>query len=345
MHTVMANNTCEGMDEVGLLRYVIINLVFFIGVAGNLAALWILYKSAKTRNKKHVLLLRCLAVNDLVAEVGMFSIITLQKYKLIPVYWICVGFVLLRAFGIGSGCVAFVMALERWLALTRPFYYQQLVTYRVLKIFVFSLWSGGALLTYLPLLGFGLYYNGKCCRYRDATELRDQIYAYMFLVFGTALCLCIAFCNLTVIWELSKIRPHGRVLMRRVSRSTMNSRVMAAKYQTPEEIAFAKLMAIICIIFVVCWAPQMISIPLAQFWKGSTFDGIFAKMANFLMCTYFTLDPYVYVLQRYIEKKKIALGCCWPRRSTGSITTSSITAGTPTSVLLNPPSFTSPSIM
>lgn len=124
----MANNTCEGMDEVGVLRYVIINLVFFIGVAGNLSALWILYKSAKTRNKKHVLMLRCLAVNDLVAEVGMFTIITLQKYKLIPVYWICVGFVLLRAFGIGSGCVAFVMALERWLALTRPFYYQQVCT-------------------------------------------------------------------------------------------------------------------------------------------------------------------------------------------------------------------------
>ncbi|RZC34731.1 rhodopsin, GQ-coupled [Asbolus verrucosus] len=331
-------NSCEDMDEVGVLRHIIITVVFFIGVAGNTAALWILYKSAKTRNKKHVLMLRCLAINDLVAEVGMFTIITLQRYKLVPVYWICVGFVLLRAFGIGSGCVAFVMALERWLALTRPFYYQQLVTYRILKRFIFSLWCGGALLTYLPLFGFGLYYDGKCCRYRDATKLLDQIYAYMFLVFGTGLCFCIAICNLTVIWELSRIRPQGRVLVRRVSRSTLNSRMVAAKYQTPEEVAFAKLMAIICIIFV-------ISIPLAQFGKNSTFDKIFSRLANILMCAYFTLDPYVYVLQRYIEKKKIVFRCCWSRRPMTTIPTNSVTSGTPTSVLLHPPSFTTPVIM
>jgi hypothetical protein len=72
------------------------------------------------------------------------------------------------------------------------------------------------------------------------------------------LCFCIAFCNLTVIWELSRIRPHGRVLVRRVSRSTVNSRTVAERFQTPEEVAFAKLMAIICIIFVACWAPQMV---------------------------------------------------------------------------------------
>jgi prostaglandin E receptor 4 len=232
--------------------------------------------------------------------------------------------------------VAFVMALERWLALTRPFYYQQQVTYRMLKIFIFFFWCGGALLTYLPLFGFGLYYSdgsetgtgGRCCRYRDATKLLDQIYAYLFLVFGTALCFCIAFCNLTVIWELSRIRPHGRVLVRRVSRSTVNSRTVAERFQTPEEVAFAKLMAIICIIFVACWAPQMISIPLAQFWKNSTFDKKFAKLANFLMCAYFTLDPYVYVVQRYIEKKRSVMR------------TSSTLTRTPTSVILHPPSFT-----
>jgi prostaglandin E receptor 4 len=328
-------NVCEDM-EVGFVRHLVITLIFFIGVAGNIAALWILYKSAKTRNKKHVLMLRCLAVNDLVAEIGMFTIITTQKYKLIPEHLICVGYVLLRAFGIGSGCVAFVMALERWLALTRPFYYQQQVTYRMLKIFIFFFWCGGALLTYLPLFGFGLYYSdgsetgtgGRCCRYRDATKLLDQIYAYLFLVFGTALCFCIAFCNLTVIWELSRIRPHGRVLVRRVSRSTVNSRTVAERFQTPEEVAFAKLMAIICIIFVACWAPQMISIPLAQFWKNSTFDKKFAKLANFLMCAYFTLDPYVYVVQRYIEKKRSVMR------------TSSTLTRTPTSVILHPPSFT-----
>jgi prostaglandin E receptor 4 len=65
----------------------------------------------------------------------------------------------------------------------------------MLKIFIFFFWCGGALLTYLPLFGFGLYYSdgsetgtgGRCCRYRDATKLLDQIYAYLFLVFGKLL--------------------------------------------------------------------------------------------------------------------------------------------------------------
>lgn len=126
-------NKCEAMGEVGLARQVIITIVFIIGVFGNLAALWILYKSAGNRNKKHVLMLRCLAVNDLIAEIGMFTVITLLKYQAVPPKWICIGFVLLRAFGIGSGCVAFVMALERWLALTRPFYYQQVLYLLSLK--------------------------------------------------------------------------------------------------------------------------------------------------------------------------------------------------------------------
>lgn len=98
---------------------------FVVGTIGNLAALWILYKSSKNRNKKHVLLLRWLATNDLVAEVGMLLMIQLHKFQIIPCYWRCVSFVLLRAFGLGSGCVAFVMALERWLALTKPFHYHQ----------------------------------------------------------------------------------------------------------------------------------------------------------------------------------------------------------------------------
>lgn len=117
--------------EVNWLFQVLATVSFLIGAAGNLAALWILYRTAKRRNKKHVLLLRCLATNDLVAQVGMLLLIHLKRYDVLPDYWSCVGFVLLRAFGLGSGCVAFVMALERWLALTRPFFYHQVRTARL----------------------------------------------------------------------------------------------------------------------------------------------------------------------------------------------------------------------
>lgn len=120
-----SNTTTQIIPRMSVSREVLINLTYVLGVLGNLAALWILYRSSRTRNSKHILMLRCLIMNDLVAVLGMLSLLHIQKYTLLPVYWCCVLYVFMRAIGLGSGCVAFVMALERWLALTRPFVYQQ----------------------------------------------------------------------------------------------------------------------------------------------------------------------------------------------------------------------------
>lgn len=79
---------------------------------------------------------------------------------------------------------------------------------------------------------------------------------------GATLCLCIVVCNTCVIWELCRIKSQHRILVRRISRSIINNRVGVARYQTPEEVAFAKFMAVVCIIFVVCWAPQIVSIKI-----------------------------------------------------------------------------------
>lgn len=122
--------------EMSLVIEILITGAYIIGGIANTAALWILHKSAKNRNKKHVLLLRCLATNDLVAQIGMLLLLNLKQFKVLPLYWSCVGYVLLRAFGIGSGCVAFVMALERMMALTKPFLYHQVSFFCYLFIIV-----------------------------------------------------------------------------------------------------------------------------------------------------------------------------------------------------------------
>lgn len=116
------DNSSSGVQ---MVVQIIVTIALLVGAAANCLALWILYKSSKTRNSKHVLMLRCLASNDLVAQCGMLLLVNFKKHNIIPVYWQCVLFVCLRAFGIGSGCVALVMAVERWLALTRPFVYQR----------------------------------------------------------------------------------------------------------------------------------------------------------------------------------------------------------------------------
>lgn len=80
-------------------------------------------------------MLRCLATNDLVALLGMLiqmyvtiyagSVTTNRAFCSLRVVW--------RLFGLFSGCVAIVMAVERWLALTRPFVYQKVKSPKQMK--------------------------------------------------------------------------------------------------------------------------------------------------------------------------------------------------------------------
>lgn len=120
--------------KMGAVTQVVFTVMYVTGALGNLAALTILYRSEKQmRNKKIVLMLRCLASNDLVALLGMLILMNLQVY--LPIERVCslefcVARVIWRQFGLSSGCVAVVMAVERWLALTHPFLYQKVSSCR-----------------------------------------------------------------------------------------------------------------------------------------------------------------------------------------------------------------------
>ncbi|KAG7201353.1 hypothetical protein KM043_004121 [Ampulex compressa] len=317
---------------------VVLTLVYITGVIGNVSALVILFLRDKRRNRKHLLMLRCLAINDLVALLGML----VQMYVTIYVGGVtsnrgfCSLRVVWRLFGLFSGCVAIVMAAERWLALTRPFVYQK-VTYPVIVRCMLALWLAALTLTTLPVFGFGLYYkDDHCVRYREATEAVNVAYAYVWFVFGTLLCLSIVWCNLAVSRALGRLGRRAGAL-RRISRASSRAKPLLAVagpapevVATVEERAFAKLMAVLSISFVVCWMPQMISIPLAQFALQLPQKAMIARKcirafhvaADILLCIHFTLDPYIYVLLRMPRPRfrllKPLCKICWPVRSRSS---------------------------
>lgn len=86
-------------------------------------------------------------------------------------------------------------------------------------------------------------------------------------ILGTTISLCIALCNISVICELRLIGRTQRGLIRRSSRKSMGD-----KCYTAEELSFAKLMAAICIIFVICWMPQMVLIFYYLYYPSWTLD-------------------------------------------------------------------------
>lgn len=95
--------------------------------------------------------------------------------------------ILWRFFGLSSGCVSFVMAVERYIALTKPFFYCKHITNGVIKRSILAMWTFAAILTFAPLFGVGIYYDGnekKCLRYRDADDIVDVTYAFVFFIVG-----------------------------------------------------------------------------------------------------------------------------------------------------------------
>ncbi|KAK0084502.1 hypothetical protein PV325_006924 [Microctonus aethiopoides] len=333
------NGTTIPIRHVTIFSQIVLTLVYVCGIIGNIAALITLFHRDKKRNRKHSLMLRCLATNDLIALVGMLIQMNITIYfgSVASTRLFCSMRILWRLFGLFSGCVAIVMAVDRWLALTKPFVYQKRVSYHIIVRCMIVLWIATLSLTTMPLFGFGLYYeNGKCIRYREARKLADIVYAYIWCTYGTLLCLLIVICNLGVSRVLKKLGRYDGAL-RRVSRASSRNKLpkllikeniaSSQSIATVEERAFARLMSILSITFVICWMPQMIAIPLEQYnlqlpkseWLIKKCIGIFYKIADILLCLHFTLDPYIYVLLHIRKSRtpimKYLCGICVTNRS------------------------------
>ncbi|GFY39801.1 g_PROTEIN_RECEP_F1_2 domain-containing protein [Trichonephila inaurata madagascariensis] len=102
--------------------------VYIFGAAANIFSLLLLSQGKQARNRKLTLMIRCLAANDLMALCSSFFLVYMRIYlepSFVASRWFCGLRVLTRFFGFSSGSVASVMAVERFIALTRPFFYQK----------------------------------------------------------------------------------------------------------------------------------------------------------------------------------------------------------------------------
>ncbi|XP_068619691.1 prostaglandin E2 receptor EP4 subtype [Battus philenor] len=329
----------------GKVFMVLVKVVYAIGIVGNAAAIVALRRGERrVRNRKHLLLLTSLAANDLVALVGMVCAMVVSEQvpgaRNTRLY--CAARVLLRVFGVGSVCIAVTMALERYLALTRPFLYQKQVTYYVIRTALLVSWAWAAALTCAPVLGLGLYYDEaahSCTRYRNATSALDFAYAVFYVAFGTLLCAVLVYCNLAVIRALYAITLGGGAV-RRVSRSSCRRQAGRAPAHAPlappatlaphnaataEEVAFSRLMATLSVLFMICWLPQMVTSALYLALGPAAWPrlGTLAALSDVLMLLNYVLDPVLYVLMR--QRRCLSLPRCFKRNhktSTESMKTS-----------------------
>ncbi|XP_073979363.1 prostaglandin E2 receptor EP3 subtype isoform X2 [Rhodnius prolixus] len=285
-------------------RDVLITMLYLLGFLGNATALALLFGSKSApRNPRLSLMLRCLAVNDLTAVLGMWILMNLKSYiaGLAKQHWLCSVRVIWRSFGLGSGCIVCIMAIDRWIALSIPFFYHRHVTLGTIRKGIVSLWLVDLLIVCLPFFGFGSYYDrtrAACIRYKFAEHPADRAYAYLYLSFGLLLCACLVTCNLAVMRVLLSpvnLQRKSHVLVRRISRN----RDLTYNASTSEELAFAKVMGLLCLVFVICWLPQLFTVPIAQMYPRSPRCHFYVNLADGILALHFVVDPYLYVLQRW----------------------------------------------
>lgn len=256
------------------------SVMFSAGVLGNLIALALLARRWRgdSRNSSrrgssislfHVLVTE-LVFTDLLGTC-LISPVVLVSYArnktllaLEPVHHgVCTYFAFaMTFFSLATMLMLFAMAVERYLSIGHPYFYQSRVTCRAGLAVLPSIYTVSLVFCSLPLLGYGEYDQycpGTWCFIRPSPTGYLKLYASLLLILITAVLLC----NFSVIFNL--IRMHHRSRRTRSGPSLGSSRCgpgtrrKGGRLSMAEETDHLILLAVMTITFAICSLPFTVS--------------------------------------------------------------------------------------
>ena len=255
------------------------SVMFSAGVLGNLIALALLARrwrgdagrSAGRGNSVslfHVLVTE-LVFTDLLGTC-LISPVVLASYArnqtlvaLAPESRACTYFAFaMTFFSLATMLMLFAMALERYLSIGHPYFYQRRVTRRSGLAVLPTIYAVSLLFCSLPLLNYGQYVQycpGTWCFIEHGQTTYLQLYATLLLL----LIVAVLACNFSVILNL--IRMHRRSRRSRCGPSLGSCRDAPGARRRGERLSMAEetdhliLLAIMTITFAVCSLPFTVS--------------------------------------------------------------------------------------
>lgn len=256
---VLFGNASDAVAKDPLISLTVPAVMFASGVLGNLLAIFVLARSSR-EHKQTVFyrLVGALACTDLFGTCAT-SPVTLAVYannlKWVGGVPLCnyESFMLIFA-GYATICIVGTMAVDRFLAISHPFFYDTHVTHGRAKFIIIGLWSFSAFMGCLPIIGLGEninQYPGTWCFFTfTSSELKNQIFAYLYAIIGLLVIGVTAISNVVVTSVLLKMR---RKAIR--SMNTCNAK------RHDSELQMMVLLLGIIIIFSTCWCPFLVRKP------------------------------------------------------------------------------------
>ncbi|NWS20937.1 PE2R2 protein, partial [Pachyramphus minor] len=179
-------------------------------------------------------------------------------------------------FGLATMLILFTMALERCLALGRPYFYERFLSPRTGLVALPAIYTFSAAFCSLPLLGFGRYVQyrpGTWCfiqMHQDSRRGAAGLNVTFSLLYATLLLfliLAVLLCNLSVMVNLARMHRRGQRARRMATleQPRAGSGCGRRVFSMAEEIDHLLLLSIMTVTFVICSLPFTIRAYLNKF--------------------------------------------------------------------------------
>ncbi|XP_053394881.1 prostaglandin E2 receptor EP4 subtype-like isoform X2 [Mercenaria mercenaria] len=289
------DNATDGAEKDPLISLRVPAIMFASGVFGNLLAIFVLARSSR-EHKQTVFyrLVGALACTDLFGTCAT-SPVTLAVYannlKWVGGVPLCnyESFMLIFA-GYATICIIGTMALDRFLAIKFPFFYDTHIIPGRAKYIIIGIWCFSAFMGCLPIMGLGENINqfpGSWCFFNfTSAEVKNQIFAYLYAIIGLLVIGMTAISNIVVSMVLVKMRRKAIKMMNMTNAKTCDS-----------ELQMMVLLMGIIFIFSTCWCPFLIRLLVNQTHQKQI-DVKADLHALRLASLNQILDPWIYILFR-----------------------------------------------
>ncbi|XP_074765475.1 prostaglandin E2 receptor EP2 subtype [Athene noctua] len=305
-------------------RPLISAVMFSAGVLGNLLALGLLLRCRRGPRPRppslfHVLVL-ALVVTDLLGtcSVSPFVLASYHRNRTLTALaqggHICFYFgFAMSFFGLATMLILFAMALERCLALGRPYFYERFLSPRTGLVALPAIYTFSAAFCSLPLVGFGRYVQycpGTWCFIqmhldylqdnggRKVSGL-DVTFSLLYATLLLFLILSVLLCNLSVIVNLARMHRRGQKTRRMATLEQPRAAGGCGRrmFSMAEEIDHLLLLSIMTITFVICSLPFTIRAYVNKFREEEDNHDWDLLALRFLSINSI-VDPWVFAILR-----------------------------------------------
>ncbi|XP_066045233.1 prostaglandin E2 receptor EP2 subtype [Chamaea fasciata] len=327
-----------GLDGAALpagARPLVSALMFSAGLLGNLLALGLLLRGRRWHRQRppalFQVLVLALVVTDLLGTCSVSPLVLASYHRNLTLTALASGEDIcfyfgfaMSFFGLATMLILFTMALERCLALGRPYFYERFLSPRTGLVALPAIYTFSAAFCSLPLVGFGRYVEycpGTWCFIQMHLDLRrstgevaelNVTFSLLYATLLLFLIVAVLLCNLSVIVNLARMHRRGQ----RTRRVTAPEQPRASTgcgrrmFSMAEEIDHLLLLSIMTITFVICSLPFTIRAYVNKFVRGEANHEWDLLALRFLSINSI-VDPWVFaILRPPVLRLMRAVLCC-----------------------------------